>query len=340
MKFEQAFANAAPKKEIPLPENSVPPEEESFERKRARKYWRVERLEVNGREVELIGVAHEPATLEIPEYRAKIESAIKNASLSVLENGPLMFQFYSYENFRDAIRSYVPDFSEEDVQRAYIIGTVGPMKQFFHAVLNMAAEARTDIMSADPNEDLYKVMRLEFQDKKTEEAKEATFIGALATFFGSAAALSVQEALKRRRKKESPPKVAGMSRRTFLKAAGAGALVAGLSKASTLASENTENYLDREENPLGFALYNIVDYRDATIAEAIDTLSKETAKPGPIEVIHGTKHVAGIKRYLENPAERKARLLAYAPFAGSPEEIMKVFAYDGKEWKQRGNNAP
>ncbi len=329
MKFEQIPQAAPPSAELPKKTELEEISPHRFEE--ARKHWKTEQLEVNGRTVELIGVSHEPATLRIPEYQKKIEAAIANAAVVVLEGGPDMRKLYSLDLLLKLMKEPMPEASRADALAIYKSFENDPLILFFTEIQAMAARALTDIATLDPSEDLYKSVRLEYENIESEKDKETLLVLAITTFFGSGAGLAFREMQQRRQAEKS----GGMSRRTFLKAMAGSAAVAGMSQASILASENTYSYQDREENPLSFALYNSVDYRDVTIAEGIDKLTKESEETGPIEVIYGSKHIAGIRHYLENPVERKARLLAYGPFSGSPEDTFKVFTYDGG-WRRKG----
>ena len=64
----------------------------------ARSYWREAKLDIGGKTVEFYGVVHHPVTLEIPEFREKLESAIRRSSVVLLEWPPAQLEL-SVEEF-------------------------------------------------------------------------------------------------------------------------------------------------------------------------------------------------------------------------------------------------
>ncbi|MDP3957729.1 MAG: hypothetical protein Q8Q10_04480 [bacterium] len=300
-----------------------------------RESWKVETIDLHGKPVEIIGVAHHTDTLKVPEFREKLESAIAGASLVVLEGAPTTYKKYPVAAIKALLNSYYPEISDEDSELIYhkVIDD-NPAGKFFEELQAIAARHQKDIATVDPNEDIYKGIILNAQNRLSEENKAGMVLASLVALVGLEAARRFMFVVDRYRQVkivsgENPV----ISRRTFLKGMLGGMTLAGATAVSSVASF-TGLVKDRKENPLGFALYNLTDYRDASVAEAIDRLSREDRGPGPIEVIYGRHHHGGIRHYLESPIERKARLLAYAPFEDSPEDSIKLFSYDG-EWKRK-----
>lgn len=91
----------------------------------------------------------------------------------------------------------------------------------------------------------------------------------------------------------------------------------------------------RQGNRLGFALYELDDWRDVIAAKALDFLTRESRDLGPIAVIYGEGHRTAIKHYSQSPQERDIKYAAYLPyrFIVTPQLRRYVPAEDGS-WKQ------
>lgn len=302
--------------------------------------WQVKKFQLNKRDIELVGVAHHPDTMKILEYKEKLELAIQNASLVILEGLPKVYNNYSKESIKQLVRSLdlMTDVSDEELD-IFLDRNINnnPFLDFFGQLQRIAAKYNKCVAMVDPCENIYQDYLLKSENQRFERIKMITMVLSLAAMAGAVGVEAIYRVLpdKPGREKLATVKNPAISRRTFLKIIGSAAIAAGtISNFSTNASTNQSLGQDRNKNFTATALYNLYDYREAAVAEALDVFSKQNLGQGPIELVYGAFHVAGIKYYAEHPLERKAKLLAYAPFSKSPQEAIKVFSHESDGWKR------
>lgn len=256
------------------------------------RYWQRESFELNGKEVDFIGVSHLPETAE--RYGKELEEAIGRASVVVLEAAPVAERIYSNEMV-DALEELARQ-QGRTMTREEIIEMLeqAPGLRFYRAMEHIAAEKGTPIATLDParHEPLVSKDRLTETDMKLAWAKLYIALGGTAGFVGLEAAEGIREARRgareRREAREAesrgepaPARTEAplMSRRQFLGRAlgGAAALVGGSLFASGL---NASGKRGRKDNPIGPLLYDALDYRDTCVAKGLDALTKKSGGRG------------------------------------------------------------
>lgn len=291
--------------------------------------WQRDSFVLNGTKIEMFGIAHYPETLEVPEFKAELESAIENSSIVLYEIIPSQNK-YSPKELAEARIAIEPSMKgAEGFFENYYDRTINrnPNFQFYDQLEAYAAKKKKPIAVSDPLEDVYKSILLEKCDASAQEAKYWTMLisATLATGVGIASLLKKPADNFDWNKK--------ISRRGFAKIlAGSAASVALGSFLSQKASEKNKNaeQMGRAKNPFGFALYEINDFRDAAAAEGLERLSKKFQGDKPVSIIYGSKHISSIKQYALSPLERKAKLLAYGPYRQHSGVETKIYEFDEK----------
>lgn len=291
---------------------------------------------MNGKRIEIRGVAHDPDTLKVPEYKEGLESAIKHASLIVLESAPTTDKKYPIETIQKLMRVMHANISDQEIESVmHEMIDNNPHAKFFEQLQDVAAKYHKNIAIVDPIEDIHKALVLQHDEATIEQSKRTALLASLVTMLGAGMTRQILSFIDSVRKDKKETVVSGehprISRRSFLKfaaVAGVG-LFAGINALSIGASANQQSVRgkNREENPLGTMLYTLDDYREVAIAEALEKLSEQDLDAGPIEVIYGGLHVAGIRHYIEHPIERKMKLQAYKAFSGDLKDAVKVFSF-------------
>lgn len=136
----------------------------------------------------------------------------------------------------------------------------------------------------------------------------------------------------------------GITRRTFLRTAAAGAIAYGTSSIAGFSSE-TDPAITPEEAfwACGRVTVDCVhaienDLRRVVVAEALTNLSKRFEKPSQALLIYTKPHWERIIKYIDNPQERKLRLKVYSSI---PEIralhslfIARNYQTDGESWSK------
>lgn len=297
--------------------------------------WYQDECEINGVTIKLQGVAHHPDTLKIAEYKEAIEKSIAESSLVITEGAPIVSKKYTLEELNDLCAKLGLKISKQELQEySDFVQFHNPYDEFFEQIQHIVALHKKDLATVDPNEDIYASLQLMMDENKLTSLKNKLTLASLATLLGTYGTQKFLSALDRFMKKKV---VTGdnpvISRRTFLKMMGVSAAATGLGGLSAVASLNESLGNDRTENQLAAVLYSFNDYREVVVAQAIEQLSKLLKRNTSIATIYGSRHVAGIKHYLEYPVERAARLVLYAPFTGDPNDIIKIYHFETK-WEE------
>lgn len=103
--------------------------------------------------------------------------------------------------------------------------------------------------------------------------------------------------------------------------------IVSLSKVADYFDKQTDKFVGRKDNPLGQFLYNLQDYRNLVVPEALDDLSKREIK-GPIVVIYGDTHRSALKHYALSPKERKLKRQTYLPYDKVLSPKMRMYKPD------------
>ena len=118
-----------------------------------------------------------------------------------------------------------------------------------------------------------------------------------------------------------------ISRRAFIggmmSMAASGALTS-LSKVAEFFDKQTDKSVGRKDNPLGQFLYNLEDYRNLVVPEALEELSRREIT-GPIVVIYGDTHRSALKHYTFAPKERGTKRKIYSPYDEVLSPKMRVY---------------
>ncbi|MBI5222285.1 MAG: hypothetical protein HY980_02200 [Candidatus Magasanikbacteria bacterium] len=306
-----------------------------------KEFWQEGKFQINGTDVETYGVAHRPETLQVKECRDKIESAISRSSIVLLEGEPdVTDKKFSFQEISDLAKFLGLEIPEQKLKSDYRrIVDKNPYADFFKQIQIIAADHQVRIASADPAGDSYKALLLQKCDLDVQEIKQLIMLLSTVGCLGSMGLDKILSFFDKNQShvdvKQTPP--ATSTRRKFLKSiAGISGLAAfsGFfsSSASALRSLSGPLKGSRAENPIGFALYDLMDFRDVVVAEGLDVLSKKINGQGPIVVIYGSAHIGGIQFYAEHPLERKAKLLTYGPFVVKSDLGTRVYEFD-TEWK-------
>jgi len=98
-----------------------------------------------------------------------------------------------------------------------------------------------------------------------------------------------------------------------------------------------DQYVGREENPLGTFLYNAEDFRDVMVAKGLEHVPTVSQDDRPVGMIYGLGHKSGVGRYIRSPVERDMREKFYSPFkeAVGPHKL-RMYEYDATkgEWRK------
>ena len=322
---------------------------------------------VNARLVYITGVMHDLKTFEM--HRPEIEETVKKSGMVLCEGyatrdspGSIPETFPKIEDVR-AFREKLANLrktgtlsidpgavSDDDIRRELVLYREQANKaqegfyQFYDRVRQLAALYRKPLAIADP---MHLVIdRAREKIETGEETKARQFIlesssaeqdvreGAL---YGGLMAGALAGFLSRLAPKSGP-----VSRRSFLKLAGAGAAVAGLGGTSILAEQAESaalvagGSLNRESNPLGMFRYNsTTDYREVCVGLALDRLERTMgASNKPIAVFFGANHIDSIRHYATSPTEARLRLRAYPQQIGYAKPLLTIYNFDQnkREW--------
>ncbi|MBI5734044.1 MAG: hypothetical protein HY973_03835 [Candidatus Kerfeldbacteria bacterium] len=118
-----------------------------------------------------------------------------------------------------------------------------------------------------------------------------------------------------------------VSRRAFLGGmigAMASGSLASLSRVADYFNEQTDKFVGRKDNPLGQFLYNLADYRDLMVPEALEELSGREIK-GPVVIIYGDTHRSALKHYTFAPKERELKRKTYSPYDKVLSPRMRIY---------------
>jgi hypothetical protein len=312
--------------------------------------WRRENFELNGRQVEIFGLAHVMETLDKAEFREELAEAIKKASVVVLEAAPVAERVFSnemVEALREAAEAAGEKKSREEIVK-WLESHEGLV--FFREMERLAAQYGKLTATVDPllQESFTSVKKLNEKELQVFLLKCLVFTGATFGLAGMAVKSSperegkVEEIDEEKNKVNEAANRQTMTRRKFLKTLLGGTLgaAAGASGSSMLASllERSEWGVEmrgRKENPLGPALYDLLDYRDVAAAKGLSLLAQMKLGEGPIVVIYGGLHSSAIKQYALSPKERDIKYAAYAPYRSAAAPALKVFEFKREEGWQK-----
>lgn len=284
----------------------------------ARKHWKEERFSLHGKDVEFYGVAHHPATLEIPEYREKLESAIERSTVVFLEGGPVSLGD-SFESFQDMAHDFNVKLTDEDLRLLFDKVTQdNPFADFFKELHSIAAAEGKLIASSDPNRDVYSSLSLEKAGLRSEAIKFVILFSSMGIVMTQAVLHEITTFVRRVRERATDERQSGMSRRAFLEKSVIASAGVGFLSAASIGATINEKFMDadRDENVLGRFLYTLLDYRDCCAADGLDRLSGQMQEQESITAVYGAKHLPGISYYVQHPRERGVKLAAYAPLFG------------------------
>ncbi len=317
-------------------------EQKRYSRESVDEAWRKLHFEVNGRQVELYGVLHVPETLEVDEYRETLKQAIARASLVVIESMPTASGMHS-ERFIKFILE-MAEKSSEKISREPIVNFFETEKsgRFFRQIENFAANLHKKAAMVDPwiQNIEHPVVVYDLLRRDSDVLTTKTVLGMLGTIAFAFYNLTGNKANIKNEQTDNSPGLSGKSgltRRQFLKGL-SGAVMGGgwlSSMASVIDSSSGISVRGgRADNPLGPFLYNLLDYRDVTVAKGLDILTKKELGEGPIVMIYGAGHASAIRHYAEASLEREAKYTTYAPYRSVDPPQLHTYEFDAskKEW--------
>lgn len=303
-----------------------------------RKGWQEEEMDIHGRTVEFYGVAHHPATLEIPEFRKKLESAIRRASVVFLEMAPVSFG-ESYEDFHALAMEHEISLSDDDLRMFFDrVVLDNPFADFYKEMLAIAATEGKDVAYVDPIRDIYSLVPLDAADADADAVKAISFLSSWGFLVARDKVLDFVQAAQRARERTTGVLERGMSRRTFLHKTAVGALGVGVVSGASVGATINQKYrgIGRDENVLGHFLYSLLDYRDCSIANGLEALAQQIEEKDRIAAIYGSAHLSGVSHYLEHPIERAAKLMGYAPtFGRVSDRHLVLYSFSDGVWSPK-----
>lgn len=303
------------------------------------------KINVNGKDVTLVGVAHDMGTFE--KNKKRIEDLVNSATSVVLEYAPEASGMLSEES--------LDKFIEMGVEAGYPRLTREEMKYnllhndgvyFFRAIEELAKKHGKPIVTVDPVSSRSGVENMHAHEDLKDVDSKLRIAGFV---IGSAGFASLANDIFKQFEKPSEDEArssekkssGGLSRRSFLKGM-VGAV--GLAATTTIGARNPEtskNLVTRiENNPLGPALYDGVDYRDVVVAEGLDVVTKDVSTQN-IVAFMGKGHSGSVEHYVKNTQERDVKRAMYALYEAVIDPQLRVYRYDGKtgQWlKEQESN--
>lgn len=274
-----------------LSQESVPPEKLRCEIRERR---------LNNKELLLMGVTHEPATLE--KYQAEISSTFERAQLIVLESCPNAAQQFSDQRLQETLNFFQSlgfDVSDFSISELRLTLQKDLSMDFFSQCEEQASVLGKTVAQVDPLGDLMipQGNEQDILDQNIKQAKRILMLG------GPTAILLNTIANKQ----------AKMTRRTFLKGLAATGALASLS-AFTSALATMQRDYSQPRSAAWNALYESRDYRELVIAQGLRQLTSRESITGPVAVVCGHAHLEQIDHYIgQDERLNDARLLAYQP---------------------------
>lgn len=343
-KENQSFSKTTEENLPSYPNNKI----EKISLKYVERFWQRDSFELNGKRVEFLGVVHVPETSY--RFRQEIEEAIGGASLVVLEIAPLADGTYS----KNSVDWVVREFKKNGIYKTekQVLEEMESEKglSFFRTMERIAAAKKKRVATVDPN-NLGTSSKLNVTDEKFAYLKAFIATGGTLGYFAvkpntflSKFKEILNEDIFRKKNQEVKvvlPKKGNtspiMSWRKFLGniIGGIGTLAYGSSVANFIDNE-VENR-GRKDNPLGPMLYDLLDYRDVSVAEGLDRLTKSNFNTGegPIVVIYGSAHGTAIRKYADSPKERALKFSSYAPYKKTAPPVLRVYEFEGgKGWRK------
>ncbi|MFA4872817.1 MAG: hypothetical protein WC659_02680 [Patescibacteria group bacterium] len=318
---------------------------------------------INDKRVEFYGIVHD---IKLPErYWKVLEDAIQRASIVVLEYAPQASGLYDRSfiaKHRESLKKYFPDFAElEDISDQEIFEALirEPSLHFYREMENLAARHKKRIVTIDPHLLAHeKIHELYKTDQKADLIKSLGMVGGATGVLLSAILRKklIGEHVRGENgeNKKEEDSSSTYTRRRFLDTT----LKAGIGISATVGALSTlskgaqilghpeygkklgydDQFVGREENPLGAFLYDEVDFKDVMIAKGMDEVTQHMhAEDEEAAMIYGFFHKTGIGHYLRSPRERAAREQLYAPYKGAvgPHKL-RMYEYDGtkEEWRK------
>jgi len=287
----------------------------------AKEFFHKESFQLNGKDFELCGVAHIPETIEL--HHQELETAIKKASAIVVEMGPDV----------ESLRSTLKNTNLIEEAKAEL----GEFFHFYEYISRLAGTQNKLVINADPSEggkgeEYFRDGGLLYEkDEQIQNVKTLISAGLPVALIAFALRNKFGEIMQKK-----------ISRRAFLGGmlgAAASGSMASLSKMADGFNNLTDKFVGIKDNPLGQFLYNLADYRDLVVAEALDDLSKREIK-GPIVVIYGDTHRSALRHYTFAPKERKLKRQTYLPYDKVLPPKMRIYqpTFDSKtgqiDWAQ------
>jgi len=325
-----------------------------------------ESFELNGAQVEFLGVNHDPMTAE--RFAPELEEAVRRASIVLLESAPNAMGTFSdktIQEYRELMGNKLK-LTNEEIIKSFEAGKRG--LAFYSKMEVLAAKHGKPLAVADPIDtddggflQLFTENPFRSADETAEQAKTAMILGgaliaALPTISNTirerfsqreapghaTIAASTPEAEHPTSESEQQPSSSGssMNRRQFLRVLGGGIAAAGMASevASAIAKKSDPakgSYGRRGDNPFGAALYDGLDYRDVITAQGLDRLTKGNIHAKSIVVIYGDGHRASIRHYAESPKERALKRTAYAPYQKIAPPKLRIFKHrGGRDWQR------
>lgn len=193
---------------------------------------------------------------------------------------------------------------------------------FYEYISRLAGSRNKLVINADPSEG---ARRAEYFNDITVANEKDTQVQNVKTLISAGLPASLIALGLRKKLGEFMQKK--ISRRAFLggmlRAMATGSLTS-LSKVADFFNRQTDKSVGRKDNPLGQFLYNLEDYRDLVVPEALEELSGREIT-GPIVIIYGDTHRSALKHYTFAPKERELKRRAYKPYDEVLSPQMRIY---------------
>lgn len=292
-----------------------------------KQYWKYIEFPLHSHTVRLCGVAHLPETLEVSEINNNIVKAIERAGVVFLESVP-----WEWENDKDLERNRIKfemmySFVEAiglEIERKDFIYEFERAMSFFANVADIAKQNGKRIAVVDPLKSLRLSALLDRCDSQIDLAK-LVFGG------GGIGALVIEELLRKQKNKKQMVSTHGplLTRRRFLQ--GALASFAAVPLLSKIASDELPLHSiegRRTKGRLGILLYDMFDYRNVCVANAVYEFSKMES----VAAVYGSAHVADISHYAQHDGERDIKKTMYAQYENVVPGSLRVYRHNGVGW--------
>ncbi|MGH7175457.1 MAG: hypothetical protein ACREGR_03820 [Minisyncoccia bacterium] len=282
---------------------------------------------INNQAVHFVGVTHDPETFLF--HRGEIERSIAAAGALVVEGAPEIAGVRSPQFMQEIYRMLESQGKTSVESEAWYEKNVlkNPFDEFYHEIEQLAKKYDKPVISIDPDSGVVREPELlrkwaEGGDGDLRELADRIQLG-ISLGWGTALLAgggSLAWAEQERQKKweravyethergEELPKKEAMSRRKVLAGiAGLGAAAVATPTAFSTLSPNSTSFAHAATT------FDDIDFRNISVARAIDSLTKRKEFDKPLTFIYGSAHADNLMKYLSYKEFRDTKYELYAP---------------------------